>query len=258
MKYQEDFVNQAVGFYKEVIHQLRNFKLSQNKIGISHGQVIPFATYCPWIDDEDFQRFYTIIKGNTLVDIYRCYELWKLVSNTRNVEGDVLEVGVWRGGTAALISGAMLASSNSAKLYLADTFEGVVKASDKDTIYKGGEHSDTSESVVINLLADVDAKNYTLLKGIFPEDVKLPINTKLRFCHIDVDTYQSGFDIFHAVWDLITPGEIVVFDDYGFWGCEGITELCNELNPEDATFIHNLNGHGIFVKHSQMTEKNHV
>jgi O-methyltransferase len=115
MKYQEDFVSQTVGFYKDVIHQLKNFKLTQNKMGISHGQVIPFATYCPWIDDEDFQGFYTIIKENTLVDIYRCYELWKLVLNAEKIEGDILEVGVWRGGTAALIAGAMLENSKAAK-----------------------------------------------------------------------------------------------------------------------------------------------
>jgi O-methyltransferase len=215
---------------------------------------VPFTTYSPWIDDKDFQGFYTIIKENTLVDIYRCYELWKLVLNADKIEGDILEVGVWRGGTAALIAGAMLENSKAAKqqskLYLADTFEGVVKASNKDTIYKGGEHSDTSEAVVIQLLTDVRAQNFQLLKGIFPEEVNLPQNTKLKFCHIDVDTYQSGFDIFHAIWDLMVLGGVVVFDDYGCWGCEGITELCNELNIKNGTFIHNLNGHGIFVKHT--------
>jgi O-methyltransferase len=142
------------------------------------------------------------------------------------------------------------AAKQQSKLYLADTFEGVVKASNKDTIYKGGEHSDTSEAVVIQLLTDVRAQNFQLLKGIFPEEVNLPQNTKLKFCHIDVDTYQSGFDIFHAIWDLMVLGGVVVFDDYGCWGCEGITELCNELNIKNGTFIHNLNGHGIFVKHT--------
>ena len=262
MKYHEDFLLETVKFYKSVITELREFKMSGNKEGISHSQIVPYTTYSPWLDDDKFRAFYDLVKFHTIVDIYRCYELWKLVLNTEKIEGDVLEVGVWRGGTAALISGAMLASSKAAKqqsiLYLADTFEGVVKASDKDTIYKGGEHSDTSESVVIQLLTDVKAQNYKLLKGIFPDEVNLPQNTKLKFCHIDVDTYQSGFDIFQTVWSLVSPGGVVVFDDYGCWGCEGITELCNELNPEDATFIHNLNGHGIFVKHSQMTEKNHV
>jgi|688.fasta_scaffold214972_2 O-methyltransferase len=254
MKYQEDFLLETVIFYKSVIAELRKFKMSGNKEGISHSQIVPFTTYSPWIDDKDFQGFYTIIKENTLVDIYRCYELWKLVLNADKIEGDILEVGVWRGGTAALIAGAMLENSKAAKqqskLYLADTFEGVVKASNKDTIYKGGEHSDTSEAVVIQLLTDVRAQNFQLLKGIFPEEVNLPQNTKLKFCHIDVDTYQSGFDIFHAIWDLMVLGGVVVFDDYGCWGCEGITELCNELNIKNGTFIHNLNGHGIFVKHT--------
>ena len=99
------------------------------------------------------------------------------------------------------------------------------------------------------MLTDVKAQNYQLLKGIFPEEINLQPNTKLRFCHVDVDTYQSGFDVFNAVWDLMSPGGIIVFDDYGFWGCEGITELCNYLNPSDGNFIYNLNGHGIFIKY---------
>ena len=250
MKYHEDFLYETVTFYKAVVEQLRKFKMSQNNIGITHGQIVPYSTYCPWQDDIVFLKFYELIKLNTLVDLYRCYELWKLVINTKNIEGDILEVGVWRGGTGTLMAAAAMQNNSSSKVYLADTFSGVVKTGEKDTLYKGGEHANTTESSVIQLLADVGANNYQLLKGIFPDEVTLPnpSASKLRFCHIDVDAYQSGLDVFQFIWPLMSSGGIVVFDDYGYWGCEGITILCNELKPEDGTFIHNLNGHGIFVK----------
>ena len=251
MRYHEDFLYETVTLYKGIIHQLRSFKMSQNKEGVSHSQIVPYATYSPWQDDITFQKFFELIKSNTLVDLYRCYELWNLVIDTKEIVGDILEVGVWRGGTGALMAAATMQTNSPSMVYLADTFSGVVKAGEMDTLYRGGEHADTSESSVIQLLADVGADNYQLLKGVFPDDVlTLPnINQlKLRFCHIDVDVYQSGLDVFQYIWPLMSSGGIVVFDDYGFWGCEGITNLCNELKPVDGTFIHNLNGHGIFLK----------
>jgi O-methyltransferase len=44
-------------------------------------------------------------------------------------------------------------------------------------------------------------------------------------------------------------GGIIVFDDYGFSGCGGITKYVNEeRNKNDRLIIHNLNGHGIIIK----------
>jgi hypothetical protein len=102
------------------------------------------------------------------------------------------------------------------------------------------------------LIDKLNLKNTTIIKGIFPDDVDLSNKiTKLRFCHIDVDTYESAKDIFGVIWPQIAIGGFVVFDDYGFWGCEGVTILCNEIKSqvENGSFIHNLNGHGIIVKY---------
>ncbi len=43
---------------------------------------------------------------------------------------------------------------------------------------------------------------------------------------------------------------MVVFDDYGFFGCEGVTQAVDELvaQREDVTFIYNLNGHAVLIK----------
>ena len=49
------------------------------------------------------------IKQNTLVDVYRCYELWSLAVRCAELPGDTLEVGTWRGGTGALLAAAIAA-----------------------------------------------------------------------------------------------------------------------------------------------------
>lgn len=247
--YKNDYVQELVKFYKKSVENLTDLSFSKNVSGISHKVIIPKASYSPWLDDQLFLSCYEEAKEHTLVDIYRCYELFSFITRHRHLKGDILEVGVWKGGSGLILAKALQTVDATANIFLADTFEGVVKAGENDTIYKGGEHADTSEQTVRQLLQVNTEKNITILKGIFPDQIDLPENCEmLRLCHIDVDTYDSAKDIFERVWPLITPGGAVFFDDYGFWGCEGITKLCNELNPSAYTFIHNLNGHAIFIK----------
>ena len=52
-------------------------------------------------------------------------------------------MGTWRGGTGALLAKSAMLSGMDEKVYLCDTFKGVVKASEDDSVYVGGEHDDT-------------------------------------------------------------------------------------------------------------------
>jgi O-methyltransferase len=214
--------------------------------------VYPKATYAPWNSSREFLSAYQLIQPNTLVDIYRCWELWTLVGQvSKREKGGILEVGVWRGGTGALMAKSALLAGSQEPVYLCDTFEGVVKAGSRDTDYKGGEHSDTSQRVVEDLLRTLDITNARILKGIFPDQTAHLIDPGARFrlCHIDVDVYQSAKDVMAWIWDRMVPGGIVVYDDYGFRACEGIAKYVNEQAAEtDRLVLHNLNGHGIVVK----------
>lgn len=41
----------------------------------------------------------------------------------------------------------------------------------------------------------------------------------------------------------------IVFDDYGFSGCEGVTRFVNEMrNDPRFLFFHNLNGRAVLVR----------
>lgn len=233
---------------KQELEKLRKVSFFQFDSKIHHQQVIPFATYAPWEGDAEFLELFAIIKDNTLVDIYRCYELWDVVRNLNNVEGDILEVGVWRGGTGGILCKASSENSDT-KVYLADTFTGVVKATEADTVYRGGEHSDTSDLIVKNLLEELKVKNYQILKGIFPDDFPNIVINKLKLCHIDVDTFQSAKEVFDYAWPKLEVGGVVIFDDYGFWTCEGVTNYFNSLKIPNGRKIHNLNGHGIIIKY---------
>jgi len=230
----------------------RGYELRRYRTGsaANYATVEPYATYSPWNVDDAFRAIYDRISGNTLVDRLRCFELWQLVRQSAKLEGALLEVGVWRGGTGALISSAAKLEGITAPVYLCDTFAGVVKATEKDGAYVGGEHADTSEALVQGMLDSLGLSEARLLKGIFPNDTAHLIpDTSFRFCHIDVDVYQSASEILEWVWDRLVPGGIVVYDDYGFEGCNGVTRHVDEQRSRSGcVVIHNLNGHAVIIK----------
>lgn len=241
-----------------VMRHLRDTWIEPLDPQFPHSALISRATYSPWYADAAFMAAFESMQGSTLVDIYRCYELWDLLKQTAKVPGDVIEVGVWKGGTG-LLAAKRLEQLDSAKhLLLCDTFSGVVKAGSNDTLYQGGEHADTSLAGVQALLEREQVSHRaSLLQGIFPEDTGASVaERRFSFCHIDVDTYQSARDVVEWVTPRLNKHGVIVFDDYGFWGCEGVAHLVEELAERDDYFLtRNLNGHAVLLK---LSEAGHV
>jgi O-methyltransferase len=250
---QENAMSLTARIARKCLSMARGAKLSTHT-QVSHSIVIPGATYSPWIDDTAFSAAFQKIRQNTLVDIYRAHELWSLVGETSHLDGDtggdILEVGVWRGGTGCLMAARAQQLQPAAKVFLCDTFQGVVKAGSRDSHYKGGEHADTSMHIVQQLADEMGLANIELLEGIFPEATGDRIEDRqFSLCHIDVDVYESAKQVAGWVWSRLVPGGVLVYDDYGFDSCEGVTNLVNErLQGREALTLHNLNGHAVVVK----------
>jgi O-methyltransferase len=219
--------------------------------GADYGPLQPLADYCPWAGDAHFQKTYSAIKSHTLVDVYRCHELWQLVEQAAKLpEGDLIEVGVWRGGTGGLLATRCASLGLNCRVYLCDTFTGVVKADAAEKVYAGGEHSDTSIAIVKALMRDLGVENEVILEGIFPDDTGVLVgDSRFRFAHIDVDVYRSAKESVEWLWPRLVIGGMMVYDDYGFQQCEGITRFVNEQRKyADRVVMYNLNGHAVIVK----------
>ncbi len=212
--------------------------------------LVPFATYAPWNHDPEFLELFAKVKKDCLVDIYQCWELWALGQQMAHMGGDFIEVGVWRGGTSCILGRAIKRAQTSAHLYCCDTFEGVVKASDQDNFYEGGEHADATLEETEARMRSLGVENFTTLQGIFPEDTGDQVADKqFALCHVDVDTYRSAEDIFEFIWPRLMVGGAVVFQDYGFFRAKGITKLVDSFRSRpDTVVVHNLNGNGLVFK----------
>lgn len=238
--------NQHSGFRRELTEIISNPKnpWQINETTMHYG-ILPQQTLSPWLLDKEFMRTYAQVRESTCIDRYRCYELWALAKQINGIEGDILEVGVWKGGSGSIIAKAQ----PNKKIFLADTFAGVVKAGPNDPCYKNNEHADTTESEVISLMKQLDIENYEILSGIYPDETGRNGPKKISLLHCDVDVYESSKDIIDYCLPMLSLGSIIVFDDYGFFGCEGVTKYCDELRSNKSFhFIHNLNGHAIFIK----------
>src|SRR5437667_12376870 len=102
----ESFLDILRSERRDLLNRLRQTHFSTLKAGYSQTQIIPYSSYSPWLDDEGFAALFERVKDYTLVDIYRCYELYVLARQMKSINGDIVEVGVWRGGSAALLAGA--------------------------------------------------------------------------------------------------------------------------------------------------------
>ncbi len=215
-----------------------------------HYEMVTVPRYAPWVGDAAFQDVYRLVTGSTLVDRFRCYELYQLVREVASIEGDVIEVGVWRGGTGAILARAAARWRPGCKVWLCDTFRGVVKAGARDSMYSGGEHADTSLQLVQDLVKKLALDNVELLEGIFPDDTAHRLGERrIALAHIDVDVYQSALDVVSWVTGRMPVGGVLVFDDYGFRGCDGVTRLVDELRDSGGwSYVYNLNGHAILTR----------
>jgi O-methyltransferase len=218
--------------------------------GSAHEWVLPGASYAPWNADAEFRALWRAVRRHTLIDRYRAYELYRIGRQTAALGAASLEVGVWRGGSGALLAAAARRAGSRAPVYLCDTFAGVVKTGDMDTAYSGGEHADTAPSTVAALLASLQLDGVEILRGVFPDETGAGIaGERFGLCHIDVDVYASARDVYEWIWPRLVPGGVIVYDDYGFITCPGVTQHVAEVaHGPDRLFLHNLNGHAVLVK----------
>jgi len=185
---------------------------------------------------DEFIKTWVKIKRDSnvkpLVKRDRCKVLWQELKKVISLDGDVFECGVYKGGTAMLLSTLV---SKHKTLHLFDTFEGVPEPNPKKDVYKGGEWSEASLGEVKEAVNFMNhACKVKFYKGFIPDTFKGLDDVKISFAHIDVDIYQSYLDCLEFIYPKMVDGGIIIFDDYGFEDCIGAKLAVDEFF-EDKT-----------------------
>lgn len=137
----------------------------------------------------------------------------------RAPDGATVEIGVWKGGSALVLS-----KVRPGPLFLYDTFTGIPYQGPLDTGNPVGKFSDTSADAVRRLIPGA-----TVIEGLFPDTlVEMP---PVGFVHADADQYESTKAILQTMPPLMVRGGFILFDDFGVPDCEGCTEAVMEFAP---------------------------
>lgn len=134
-------------------------------------------------------------------------------------EGCIVEVGVYKGGSASYLT--ELAEKQGRQIFLYDTFTGIPFQSEYDK-HAVGDFNDTSYEAVKAALPYA-----TVTQGLFPASaIPMP---KIAFAHIDVDQYQSYLDCIRFLSPMMVSGGVMWFDDYELdGGKKAVDELIGE------------------------------
>lgn len=168
-------------------------------------------------------------KYRTAVPDYKLRDIAELVEKKKNIKGDILEVGVWRGGVGILL-GSLI---KNVPIYLVDTFSGIPSVSPKDTYHEVKDFDDCSFEEVSNIFKDLNMANVFVLKGEFPLELAGSFeDKKFSIVHLDVDTYKSYKECLNFLYPKLTKDGIILLDDYLESSCAGATLAINEFSNE--------------------------
>jgi len=192
-------------------------KPGEAPIPIEYASLLPFhyARYQPWFEDW-ISKEYSEIKNNTCCFPDHCYLVAKFSRSCLHLEGDFIECGTYRGGTAHLIASEIKSTpSRPRELHLFDTFTGMPPQAVLDPSgHREGDLGDVDFKAVQAFLKPFPFIRFH--QGIIPATFEAIQSKKFAFAHIDVDLYSSVMDSCQFLYERMTPGGIMVFDDYGF------------------------------------------
>ena len=179
--------------------------------------IISPATHAPWKKDKEFLDFYDLIKSYTLLDLPRAYTLWQSSKNVRELNGLVLDIGCLLGGSGFIMSKKNL----KGKTYLFDSFSGFKK---DDGIHKKNIFYYDDINFVKKSIKSLRLTNTQVFKAYFPKNINMTIK-RIKLCHIDVNTYEDTKNVFNFIRNKMISGGIIIFDDFGIWGVNGIKKF---------------------------------
>ena len=161
------------------------------------------------LGDPAFQASLAEVYDLTLLDTPRLANLWQLCRQT-DPGGAILEVGVYRGGSALHLANCCPAR----RVIACDTFTGFGRLTPAlDHAFDTKMFKDTSRAAVENLFRERGRK-ITVVEGFFPQScAKLSLGA-ISFVHLDVDIYEATRDALEFLADKMAPRSLIVVDDF--------------------------------------------
>lgn len=196
-----------------------------------------------------------MIASDHLLRRQRQYTLCNLLQNIDINEGDVCELGCWRGLSTYQLASHLASKNFQNDFCLFDSFEGlsevneIDKRKDLNIDYDKKRRSfECSEEIVKENLKEFGFIKY--YKGWVPDRFEEVKDKRFSFVHIDLDLYQPIRDSIQFFYPRLNAGGVMVFDDYGCTTFPGAKAAVDEALKElDSPFFLSLpSGQAFIIK----------
>jgi O-methyltransferase len=169
--------------------------------------------------------------ADTMIGLKRLDNIQNCVESVLrdNVQGDMIETGVWRGGACILMRAILAAHGvEDRKVFVADSFEGLPKPDPAAYPADAGDvHYVHQILAVSQQQVENNFKRYGLLddqvfflKGWFKDTLPDAPIQKLSLMRLDGDMYSSTMDALQNLYPKLSVGGFCIIDDFASPACE--------------------------------------
>jgi len=189
--------------------------------------------------DNDTIEIIKSTKPFTLTSKERNFALIEAVKYVTNhqIPGDIVECGVWKGGSVMIIAKTLINLKNQEKeIHLFDTFEGMTKptefdipssgrfdASERFEKYKTGNNSSNWSKADLNEVKNnvystgYNKEKFHFIKGKVETTLPQFAPEKISILRLDTDWYESTLHELIHLFPKLVKGGVLIIDDYGYW-----------------------------------------
>jgi O-methyltransferase len=188
--------------------------------------------------EPEFWPLYDACRHATLTSAERLYALYKAVEyvSRENIPGDLVECGVWRGGSVMMMALALQRfAAVGRRLCCFDTFEAMTEPGPQDVRHDGARAADVYSAVLARgelppwAAAGLDlvrtniagtgypAELVAYCKGKVEQTLPAAAPQQIALLRLDTDWYESTKHELAHLYPRLAPGGVLIIDDYGFW-----------------------------------------
>jgi O-methyltransferase len=188
--------------------------------------------------EPDFNKIMNFCKPFSMTSEERLYAVNKAIDYVvkNNIKGDIIECGVWRGGSSMCAMLSLLSLNNNDRtFYLYDTFEGMTEPTEQDKDSLGNEaktyyenRKKTTDDMmwcyapIDDVKKNIRSTNYpenlvNYVKGKVEETIPETTPESIAVLRLDTDWYESTYHEMVHLFPKLVKGGVLIIDDYGHW-----------------------------------------
>lgn len=215
------------------------------------GDIISTAANHGFMFETKFIAAYEAVKRTDFMNYLGNYDIrWRIhticwaAQQCLKLEGDFVDCGAGFGFFVSSIYEYVDFANTGKKYYALDSFCGLNPSYHaNNTFAKYGSWHDH----FCNL--HQKKNNISIVQGYIPDTLKQIDTQKISFLSIDLNSPEPEVRCLEYLWEKIVKGGIIVFDDYGFPGCEEQRRAHNAFAASKSHYILSLpTGQGLLIK----------